>query len=678
MDAAPLVSIVVPAFNDRDEIANALESCLHQTLRAIEVVVVDDASDDGTADLVAELAERDARIRLIRQERNGSALQARRVGVLAARADHVLFLDGDDELAEHAAETALATATATGADLLRFGVTVVHRDGSTGGRFEDRLQPRHGPLAGTDVLTGLFPIDRPAQGQLWRSLFRTQVLRDAYALVPEGLVLPRVNDLPIAFLTAALATSCAAIPDRLYRYHFGRGGSGQRIDDLERVAFYASAIHSIETIAPAVHEIAAKSAAGGVVTACYESVREFIVGYTTFYLSERTRADLLDGAFAHLRTRAPLRDIVRATAKHFPQAIDTVARHTGRIELGERPVRSILLTTNALRTGGVSRVVLSQARLLRQAGFRVAIATREPGSDDADLPEGVDLVEIADRGLAARLAQWADVCRRHRVDLVIDHHWLYSPDWPAYALAARGEGAATIGWAHNFAGRPILLGLRRLDFQTRHLNALAKLVVLSPLDVAFWKLRGVSHVAWLPNPPSPLLLESAPRSSPRALTAGRRIELVWWGRLEQRTKRVTDLVDVAARLQGLRVDFRLRIIGPDWNDMTAERLNALARERGLADRVEAIGPLSGQDLVDAIRTADLFVNTSVIEGYPLSIPEAQSFGLPVAMYELPWLALVDGNAGIVASPQGDPAALAGRIAQLAGDPDLYASLSAGA
>ncbi|MFT4230676.1 MAG: hypothetical protein QM602_10340, partial [Microbacterium sp.] len=54
------------------------------------------------------------------------------------------------------------------------------------------------------------------------------------------------------------------------------------------------------------------------------------------------------------------------------------------------------------------------------------------------------------------------------------------------------------------------------------------------------------------------------------------------------------------------------------------------------------------------------------------------FGLPVAMYELPWLALVDGNAGIVASPQGDPAALAGRIAQLAGDPDLYASLSAGA
>ncbi|MFT4214400.1 MAG: glycosyltransferase [Microbacterium sp.] len=677
MDTAPLVSIVIPAFNDRLEIATALESCLRQTLPRLEIIVVDDASTDATADLVAEFAARDSRIRLIRQKRNRSALQARRVGVLAARAEHVLFLDGDDELVEQAAELALSTATATGADLVRFGVTVVRRDGTTGGRFEDRLQPSPGRLEGPDVLRGLFPVGRPAQGQLWRALFRTRLLRDAYALVPEDLVLPRVNDLPIAFLAAALATSCEAVPDRLYRYHFGSGGSGQRIDDMERVVFYASAIHSIGAIASAVSTVAARSATPDVVSAAYASAREFILGYTTSYIAQHTRSDLLTAAFAHLCTRAPLRDIVRATAEHFPKALDVLAEHTGGVNLGERPVASVLLATNTVRTGGVSGVVQSQARLLQRAGFRVTIAALESGSDTSALPDGVDLVEVPDGNLATRLAGWSQMCRQYEIDVVIDHHWLYSRNWPVFALAARAEGVATIGWAHNFAGRPILLGLNRLDFQTRHLGSLATLVVLSPLDVAFWKLRGARSVVYLPNPPSPLLLGAAAGSSRRAI-AGRRLELIWWGRLDQRTKRVTELVEVAAHLRDMGIDFRLRIVGPDWNDMTAEKLTALACERGVADRVDAVGPLHGQDLVDAVESSDVFVNTSIIEGYPLTIPEAQSQGLPVFMYELPWLSLADGNDGIVAVRQGDAAGLARRIAEVARDDDRYIALSAGA
>jgi glycosyltransferase involved in cell wall biosynthesis len=135
-----------------------------------------------------------------------------------------------------------------------------------------------------------------------------------------------------------------------------------------------------------------------------------------------------------------------------------------------------------------------------------------------------------------------------------------------------------------------------------------------------------------------MLLASAMTAVVKPPPAGRPIELVWWG-LDQPTKRVNDLVEVAHHLDRLGVKFRLRIIGPDWEENTAEHLNALARTRSLADRVSAIGPLRGDDLTDAIDAADLFVNTSIIEGYPLTIPEAQSRGLPVAMYEMPWLAL---------------------------------------
>lgn len=675
MQATPLVSIVIPVFNDADVIATALDSCLRQSLTAIEIIVVDDASTDGTAEIVERYGASDPRVRLIRQERNASAYQARRIGILAAEADHLLFLDGDDELAVRAAEAALEKATATDADLVQFGVDVVHLDGHTGGAFESRLQPKHASLVGSDVLRKLFPLDRPAQGQLWRYLFRTKLLADAYALMVADLVLPRVNDLPITFLAAALATRFESIPDRLYRYHFGRGGSGQKVRDLGTASFYAGAIHSIDSIEPAVRQIASTSLDSDSVLTTYASVRRAIIGYTTHYLAEHTRVDLLDAMFADLYSRASSRDIVQSTASHWPKAIDTLAAHPASIILPTRPVRSIMLATNHLRTGGISGVVISQARVLHESGFRVTVAAREPGSDLSRLPPGVEFAEVSPAPLGDALSQWAEACAQHNVDLVIDHQWQYSTSWQAFALAARAEGVATIGWSHNFAGRSLLLGLERLESTPRYFSLLSHLVVLSPLDVAFWKLQGMPRVSYLPNPPSSNSLDAGIATSPRPAPTGRRIELAWWGRLQQRTKRVSELIDVAEHLERMGVDFRLRIIGPDWRDMTAARLNRMAKERGLGNRVKAVGPLRGASLTAAIDSSDLFVNTSIIEGYPLTIPEAQSRGLPVAMYDLPWLALITDNDGIATTPWGDARALAARIAEITADPSGYAHMS---
>lgn len=676
MEKTPAVSIIVPAFNDADRISSALDSCLRQTLAAIEVIVVDDASTDGTAEVVQRYIANDPRVRLIRQPHNGSAYQARRAGIIAAKSDYVLFLDGDDELIGQAAEVTFTKATATHADLVQFGIEVVHRDGHTGGRFEARLQPRHDSLTGVEVLRGLFPIDGPAQGQVWKYLFRRQLLADAYALMPTDLVLPRVNDLPIAFLAAALATRYASVPDRLYRYHFGRGGSGQRVRDLETAAFYAGAIRSVDSIESAVSEIARGSADTDLVLSAYASVRRAIIGYTTHYLAEHTDSDLLDEVFTDLYGRAPARDIVQSTARYWPDDIDTLAAHPDAIHLPTRPVRSILLATNHLRTGGISNVIVSQARILRDAGYRVTIVAREPGSDVSLVPFGVTFAEVSPAPLGDAVAEWGRMCADHEIDLVLEHQWQYSRTWHAFALASRVEGAATIGWSHNFAGRSLLLGLHGLEAAPRYFPLLSHLVVLSPLDVAYWKLRGMPRVSYLPNPPSSVLLDAGVTPAPKAAPSGRRIELVWWGRLQERTKRVTELLDVAEHLERMGVDFRLRIIGPNWRDMKVDQLNTAARERGLDDRVQAVGPLHGADLLAAIDSSDILISTSVIEGYPLTIPEAQARGLAVAMYELPWLALAVDNGGIVTVPQGDAEALARQVAEVTRDSDRYTRMSA--
>lgn len=680
MAAAPLISIVIPVFDDEQTIAAALESALGQTLADVEIICIDDASTDGTAAVIESYRTRDPRVRLISLERNLSAFQSRRAGILAAEAEHVLFLDGDDELAPDAAEKSLALARATGVDLIGFGVTVIEMDGRTGGAYERRLQPVHRTLEGAEVLRGLFPIGKPAQGQLWRHLFRRDLLRAAYALLPDDLVLARVNDLPLMFLVAALASGYASTDARLYRYHFGRGGSGQRVDSIERARFYTSAIDSIAAIGPAVEALAESWASEAVespsalLKATYESARLSIVGYVCSQLIDRSDSTVLDAALAHLHTVASAHDVVHAAARFYPKTLSTLKFHTPHQGIGEGPVRSVLLVTSTLRTGGVSAVIASQSHYLRQAGYRVTVVARSAGSDPAAIPEGAEFVELTGRDFVERLETWADICRTHEVDVVIDHQILYTNSWPEFALMARAEGAATIGWVHNFVARPILDGNDRLSLIERCSDTLAQLIVLSPLDAAYFALRGVDHASWLPNPPSRLLLESAAlpaqKSSPRD-----RIELIWWGRLEQRTKQVYELIEVGAQLSSMAVDFRLTVIGPDWDDVTAAKFNARARRRGVGGRVVAIGPLHGDALRGAIDASHVFVSTSIIEGYQLTIAEAQARGLPVVMYELPWLTLVQDNDGVVSVPQGDARGLAREVVDLVRDPERYGRLS---
>ncbi|WP_431263464.1 glycosyltransferase family 2 protein [Roseateles chitinivorans] len=87
------LSVVIPLYNKEGQIVRALDSVCAQTVRDIEVVVVDDGSTDGGAALVRRYG--DPRVRLIQQP-NGGVSSARNLGVESARGPVVAFLDADD------------------------------------------------------------------------------------------------------------------------------------------------------------------------------------------------------------------------------------------------------------------------------------------------------------------------------------------------------------------------------------------------------------------------------------------------------------------------------------------------------------------------------------------------------------------------------------------------------
>ncbi len=92
----PKVSVLVAAWNAEGTIATTLRSICGQSWTNLEILVIDDASTDGTAATVAALARADARIRLIRLAENGGAYVARNAGLDAATGDYVTLNDADD------------------------------------------------------------------------------------------------------------------------------------------------------------------------------------------------------------------------------------------------------------------------------------------------------------------------------------------------------------------------------------------------------------------------------------------------------------------------------------------------------------------------------------------------------------------------------------------------------
>lgn len=101
---APCVSIVMPTFNRVDTIRRAIESVQKQTFGDWELIVVDDGSQDGTAQAITGM---DSRMRLFQQPNQGVAV-ARNTGLANARGQFIAFLDSDDEWLPFHLELSLA------------------------------------------------------------------------------------------------------------------------------------------------------------------------------------------------------------------------------------------------------------------------------------------------------------------------------------------------------------------------------------------------------------------------------------------------------------------------------------------------------------------------------------------------------------------------------------------
>ena len=208
----PDVTVVVIGYNDVENISTAVESVLSQTLRNLEVVIVDDASTDGTAHVADRLAAQHARVRAFHlPENSGGCSGPRNIGMDYARAPFVMFLDSDDVFERHACKNLLLEAERTGADMVAGQCVRIFLDRDRERSWFSELYTERATYAGVRENTKLFfdPLST-------NKIYRRQFLEDGDIRFPEGV---HYEDSLFSTKVYCQANLIAVIPNVVYYWN---------------------------------------------------------------------------------------------------------------------------------------------------------------------------------------------------------------------------------------------------------------------------------------------------------------------------------------------------------------------------------------------------------------------------------------------------------------------------
>ena len=208
-----VISIIIPVYNMERYLGECLNSVIGQTLKNLDIILMDDGSTDRSGMICDEYAAKDPRVRVFHTPNQGHYL-ARQDAIAEARktgSTYIGFVDSDDWVETDMFARLLEKAEETGADVVECGFRKEYPHGS------DRWLPEAGTFTSTEALCGLFSGN--AHDFLWNKLWKITCF--------DGLEFPRVKDYADSIITYRIydaAERVACIDTVLYHYR-QQGGS---------------------------------------------------------------------------------------------------------------------------------------------------------------------------------------------------------------------------------------------------------------------------------------------------------------------------------------------------------------------------------------------------------------------------------------------------------------------
>ena len=218
----PMVSVVIPAYNVTKTLPRLLECLLNQTWQNLQIILIDDGSEDGTASMAMQAAEKDPRLTVITQGNLGISY-ARNAGLAQCRGKYIRFIDADDTLPLDSIERMVRRAEKDGAELVIGGYDQYFGER----RSFHNLAGRDDTVPCDDMMRHLCDhANSYFYGVLWNKLFLREVAEEQGCRFQENLTWGE----DFAFVMDYLAgvSRVSFMKDSLYDYRRTAGSTSIR------------------------------------------------------------------------------------------------------------------------------------------------------------------------------------------------------------------------------------------------------------------------------------------------------------------------------------------------------------------------------------------------------------------------------------------------------------------
>lgn len=655
----PKISVVIPVYNTEEYLEQCLDSVLGQTLSDIEVICVDDNSKDRSMDILLGYQEKDSRVRAFHFSEPKSALQARKLGVMEAKGEYILFLDADDYLETDACRQIYEKMQQEKVEILHFSSRVVNCANLPQTRIDNNqrlLTPCQEKITGKAIFDACFK-----QGKffitLWNKLFDAQLCKKAFGYM-EDRYLPKAQDLYSFFIIAHFAQSYKGwISQPLHNYCLGRGVVGSAAMNLDKFERYCSQAHVADAL-----EVFCK---GQNILNTHKDLidqhRERWVDECVKIWKNQLPTELSPQGWQILCKYWGSKKVIACTAGQFWFQRPKIAKKLEglpQIRLQDKKIKTIAFYYYHFTTGGVQRVMSLLAKMFLEMGYKVVLITdTAPTDEDFPLPEGAVRTTILDRSLIKdsnfiqRLDSWEKLMKEYQFDLLFYHAWTTNTMlWDTLYL--KDHGIPVIVHAHSVFSFAVNKFQYLFNEVARVLPIADGLIVLSEADKAFWDAF-CPNVHFIPNPISQEL--------ENAVTAKwENQDLIWVGRVANE-KQPWAIFSIMEKVVAQLPDTKIYLLGdfgdPKWTEM--------AQNGGIEKNVVFCGLT--QNVNEYYAKAAVQLVTSKYEGFMMTLLEAQAHSLPTVMFKMPNLTMGKPEFGVIGVDQMDTTAAAAEIVRLLKD-----------
>lgn len=674
------VSVIIAAYNVEEYIAETINSVVAQTLKDIEIVIVDDCSTDSTFDIITKCAELDDRIKVVRHEVNKSLMQVRQTGLRNASGEYVIFLDGDDKLTPDACEKAYKAIKSEKVDMLQFNfkllfVPPVLPDKNIEREFREAAHSLEHKAISTSK-AGM--LDKKAVGDdinftIWDKIYKRELLEKAGKFIPDEY-LNMAEDVMYSFLIHFHARSYSYISDKLYLYRFGCGMSTTPtlsqglMRSIAKIAYVYNYLEKwindigaqkeCELALHRVHQKTYRSIAGVYLHRIQKEQREFFISEILKY---GDLGKLVLGFSDHLYNEfIPTEFIVNKCA------------NLGALTSKKTNAKTIGVYYFRVYNGGVENVISSLTDIWVKSGYNVVLFTDEaPNKDDYYINPSVKRVivpKMKDKKFFTRkkrIEEFRKALIENEVDVMVYNAWI-SPDLVLDEMIIKSCGVNLVIHSHGL----FCCELNNSDALYAHKNSTLptlysfadSVVALTDVDAAWWQTVGIRSFKTVNPVQFKMDVERAKLNGHNMLFVGR----------ISGEKQVIDAIKIAELVRKEIPDAKLTVVGKGDEQNYINQVDDYIAKNKLGDLVDMVGFKS--DTLPYYLASDVLISTSRCEGFGLALMESKLCGVPLVSYELPNLDITRECKGMVVVEQMDTKAAADAIIKMFTDEDYKKQL----